>query len=88
MFQLIAVCIVAVAFGVCQMLFGVPERPAYATKLTVREMCRGPGRPDWCREHYTDLLHGREVREKETHDCTTDADCRKKYGYLDDDAPY
>lgn len=63
--RFITVGIVVLALLLGSQLPGTPDRPARAHKLTVKEMCRGPNRPDWCRELYADLAHGREVREKQ-----------------------
>ncbi|HOV88226.1 MAG TPA: hypothetical protein PLM79_17860 [Syntrophobacteraceae bacterium] len=62
--RFITVGIVVLALFLGLQLPDMPERPAQAHKLTVKEMCRGPNHPDWCTELYADLAHGREVREK------------------------
>ena len=62
--RLIAIGIVAMAIFIGQQVSCMPKRPAQAHKLTMKEMCRGSERPDWCRELYADLAHGKEVRER------------------------
>jgi hypothetical protein len=62
--RFIAVGIVVLALFFCRQLPGPAQRPAQAHKLTIKEMCRGPNRPDWCTEFQADLAHGREVREE------------------------
>lgn len=62
--RFITVGIVVLALFLGQQLPGPPQKPAQAHKLTVKEMCRGPNRPEWCTEFYADLAHGREVKEK------------------------
>ena len=64
MYRLIAVGIVAMVFAVCRPLFGVPERPAHATKLTMSYVCQTPNSPDWCKEYFMDLAYGKEVSTK------------------------
>jgi hypothetical protein len=62
--RLTAIGIVAMAMFIGQQVSCMPKRPAQAHKLTMKEVCRGSNRPDWCSELYADLAHGREVREK------------------------
>ena len=62
--RFIAVILVALGLFLASEYSGTKEKPVHARKLTIAEMCRGPKRPDWCREYYADLAHGREVREK------------------------
>ena len=61
---------------------------ATATRLTIKERCQGPNRPDWCTEYYQDLAHGRREKaqqaatsgKRKLEGCTTDSDCRAKFG--------
>ena len=71
----------------------VQQPTAALTRLTIKEMCQGPNRPDWCTEYYQDLAHGRREKAqqaatlgkkksegKKLEGCTTDSDCRAKFG--------
>jgi hypothetical protein len=64
MYRFIGVGIVTLVLVVSQQLFGTPERPAHATKLTIKEMCRTPNSPNWCKEYFMDLAYGKEVATK------------------------
>jgi hypothetical protein len=88
---LFLVAVTSVAFTFWAPNFQQPT--ATATRLTIKEMCQGPNRPDWCTEYYQDLAHGRRVRAQQAatfgkkklegkrfEGCTTDADCRAKFG--------
>lgn len=61
--RLVSLGLLILAISIGQHWAGVPDRPARTRKHTIKEMCQGPHRPDWCREFYADLAYARERRD-------------------------
>jgi len=49
--------LLVLAFAI-KLLAGPP--PAFPPARSVRQICSGPERPEWCREYALDLEHGRK----------------------------